>query len=60
MLKFLITGLIIYFIYQTFIKKPTLKEGQDHHRPDPSDHIPPSSSKKHDDDGEYIDYEEVE
>lgn len=61
MLKFLITGIIIYFIYQSFFKKPSLKEGQDNHRADPSDHIPPSSSKRNNDnEGEYIDYEEVE
>lgn len=61
MLKFFITGIIIYFIYQTFIKKPSLKEGRDQRRSDPSDHIQPSSSKNQDDDeGEYIDYEEVE
>jgi len=63
MLKLLITGLIIYFMYQTFFKKPSLKSGQDHHREDRVEGNPPSSSKKkyeNDDDGEYIDYEEVE
>lgn len=56
----LVTGLIIYFMYQTFIKKPTLKAGQDHHQEDKSDKAPPAPSKEVDDEGEYIDYEEVE
>ena len=59
MLKYFITGLIIYFVYQTFFKRPSLKAGQDNHRVDASDKVPPAPSKKNNED-EYIDYEEVE
>ncbi len=60
MLKLLVTGLIIYFMYQTFFKKPSLKAGKDHHLEDTSSEAPPAASKKNNDEGEYIDYEEVE
>ncbi len=60
MLKLLVTGLIIYFLYQTFFKKPALRQGQDHHLEDEADRKNRPSSSKGNDDDEYIDYEEVE
>ena len=46
MLKYFITGLIVYFIYQTFFKGPALKAGKDNRRVDESDQVPPAPSKK--------------
>lgn len=62
MLKFIVTGLIIYMVYRTFIKRPAIGKGnENNHRADYSNQVPPSSSKNNNDmEGEYIDYEEVE
>jgi len=61
MLKLIVTGLALYFLYYQLIKKPSLKKGPDnHHKEDYSNNVPPSSSRSSDHDGEYIDYEEVE
>ena len=61
MLKFLITGIIIYFVYK-YLFKPTLQQGQ----------APPNNisqegdieiktrKQQGEDEGEYIDYEEVD
>ena len=56
MLKLLITGALIYFIYRFFIAPPALDR-----RDDPSirqEGKQPDAEPGHDD--EYIDYEEVE
>lgn len=60
MLKLLITGLFIYFVYRFFIAPPALgnRSGQDH-----LDRQPPhgrGQTPDHDGGGEYIDYEEVD
>ena len=52
MLKLLLTGLIIYFIYRFFIKPVALNQAPDHKN------IPDTNT--HDVEGEYIDYEEVD
>ena len=49
MLKLLITGLIIYFIYQYFIASPALNRSS---TDDPA--------RIDEEDGDYIDYEEVD
>lgn len=54
MIKLLITGLIIYFIYRYFIAPPAIdKTGQ-------KQELHQQNSQGKGDDGEYIDYEEVD
>ena len=56
MLKLLITGALIYFVYRFFIAPPALgndQAGNDHIHSDPRQQAP-------DHDDEYIDYEEVD
>lgn len=61
MIKLLVTGVIVYFLYHTFYRRPSLKKGsENHHKEDYSNQVPPSSSRSKDMEGEYIDYEEVE
>lgn len=56
MIKFLITGLIIYGIYRFFIAPPVLDE-----RSGSSEDVHTSSPKRGDGKAdEYVDYEEVE
>ncbi|MEL7222701.1 MAG: hypothetical protein AAGJ93_15375 [Bacteroidota bacterium] len=52
MIKLLITGTLVYFIYRFFIAPPAIDE-----EPRSSSNQPPQENK-HDD--EYIDYEEVD
>ena len=56
MLKLLITGVIIYFLYKSFFGAPLLKNGNRSFIREQ----PKKGSKPTDDDSEYIDYEEVE
>lgn len=52
MLKLIITGLLIYFLYRSFFKKPnSIGTSQREER-----HI----NANEEDEGEYIDYEEVD
>jgi hypothetical protein len=51
--KWLIVGGAIYFIYRFFIARPAI----DQQAPDPSS---PAHGQDDDDEGEYIDYEEVD
>lgn len=61
MIKWLMTGLIIYAIYKFFFVAPALGRGDQHDRKRP---IEENQSHKHQDktknDGEYIDYEELD
>ena len=52
MLKLIITGLLIYFIYRSFFKKNSLGTSQQQKQ-----HI---DTQVEEDEGEYIDYEEVD
>lgn len=52
MLKLLLTSLIIYFIYRFFIKPIALNQAPEHKN------IPDTNNQ--DEEGEYIDYEEVD
>ena len=57
LLKWLITATIIYFIYKRYFALP-LPEKKDRHI---SQNKPnPTSKEKDSDEGEYIDYEEVD
>ena len=55
MLKFLITGALIYFVYRFFIAPPAIGN-QDAF----SDHQSHNKAKQSSHDDEYIDYEEVD
>ncbi|MCB0638600.1 MAG: hypothetical protein KDC54_18345 [Lewinella sp.] len=58
MLKLLITGFLIYFVYRYFIAPPALNNSSRH---DPIDGDQQWSNTSDDkDDGDYIDYEEVD
>ena len=58
MLKLLITGFLIYFVYRYFIAPPALDNSS---RRDPIDSDPHWTKSSDDtDDGDYIDYEEVD
>ena len=57
MIKFLITGLIIYFAYK-FMFRPSLNQGRQQQEGDIE--IRSSGKNPKADRGEYIDYEEVE
>jgi hypothetical protein len=52
MLKLIITGLLIYFLYRSFFKKTGIGTSQREDR-----HI---DTNKEEDEGEFIDYEEVD
>lgn len=56
MLKLLITGALVYFIYRFFIAPPAIDQEQE--RDQPMDQSQARQTSKHDD--EYIDYEEVD
>ena len=53
LLKWLIVGGAIYFIYRFFIARPAI----DQQKQDPPQ---PQPTQDNDDEGEYIDYEEVD
>ena len=61
MIKFLVTGLILYFMYK-FMFKSSLKEGQrqENIRQEGDIDIRRESKNPREDRGEFIDYEEVE
>ena len=61
MIKFLVTGLILYFMYK-FMFKPSLDGGQrqENIRPERDVDIRRESKNPRDDRGDFIDYEEVE
>ena len=52
-LKWLVTAVIVYFVYRRFIQPRQQVDASARQR-----HVPPQ--QKRDQDGEYIDYEEVE
>lgn len=54
-LKWLIMGLVVYFIYRNFIAPPKIDKGKSQ---DPQQLR--NEPKATDEDGEYIDYEEVD
>lgn len=54
MLKLLLTGTLVYFIYRFFIAPPAVGQGQNYN----DEPIQQSRSDQHDD--EYVDYEEVD
>lgn len=57
MLKLLITGALIYFVYRFFIAPPSI-DGSEPHSDSHVDQGHQQESSSHDD--EYIDYEEVD
>ncbi len=62
MVKFLVTGFILYFMYK-FMFKPSLKEGQQKpqdNRKEGDIDIRRASTNPREDRGDFIDYEEVE
>jgi len=61
MIKFLVTGLILYFMYK-FMFKPSLDEGQKQENIQPEGDIDIRRDDKNPraDRGDFIDYEEVE
>lgn len=62
MVKFLVTGFILYFMYK-FMFKPSLKEGQQKqqdNRKEGDIDIRRESTNPREDRGDFIDYEEVE
>ncbi|HMQ48308.1 MAG TPA: hypothetical protein PKA00_12845 [Saprospiraceae bacterium] len=61
MIKWLMTGLIIYAIYKFFFAGPALSSGdqRDRKRPIEDNHTSKQKDKSVND-GDYIDYEEVE
>lgn len=61
MVKFLVTGLILYFMYK-FMFQSSLKAGQrrENIRQEGDDDIRRESKNPREDRGEFIDYEEVE
>lgn len=58
MLKLLITGALVYFIYRFFIAPPAIDQEQEQEREQPMDTPQTRNTSNHDD--EYIDYEEVD
>lgn len=58
MFKLIITGLIVYFIYRFFIKTPALRPSEQD-QPTPI-HKESGNGPEPEDEGEYIDYEEVD
>lgn len=56
MLKLLITGALVYFIYRFFIAPPAIDQEQEHEQREDQPRM--RNTPNHDDD--YIDYEEVE
>ena len=56
MLKLLITGALVYFIYRFFIAPPAIDREQEREQPREQ----PRTRETPIDDDEYIDYEEVE
>jgi len=61
MIKFLVTGLILYFMYK-FMFNTSLKEGQkqENIRPEGDIDIRRDNKNPREDRGDFIDYEEVE
>ena len=63
MVKFIVTGLILYFMYK-FMFRPSLREGQQQRPQDQGQegdiHIRRDYKNPREDRGEFIDYEEVE
>ncbi len=60
-MKFLLTIGLIYLAYRIFFARPAIfpvVPPRDNFRPDPPPPPPPTRNKK--EDGEYIDYEEVD
>jgi len=53
MLKLIITGLLVYFFYRVFFDRPGLGSGR--RNPDRNIETP-----QEEDEGEYIDYEEID
>lgn len=53
MLKLIITGIIVYFLYRVFFDRPSLGSG----RSNPEKNI---DNPQEEDEGEYIDYEEID
>ena len=58
MLKFLITAIIIYYIYRFFIRQPAVGGARENDAPEIRDQ--PSRRSGTEDEGEYIDYEEID
>ncbi|WP_020538544.1 hypothetical protein [Lewinella cohaerens] len=55
MIKFILTGLLVYFVYRFFIAPPVIDQASEASRNTPKD-----EPKKANFDDEYIDYEEVD
>jgi hypothetical protein len=55
MLKFILTGLLVYFVYRFFIAPPVIDQGGATKNAPPQD-----ESRQANFDDEYIDYEEVD
>ena len=55
MIKFILTGLLVYFVYRFFIAPPVIDQGNNS-----NSHSSKEAPKQADFDDEYIDYEEVD
>ncbi|MCI5080373.1 MAG: hypothetical protein MRY78_01705 [Saprospiraceae bacterium] len=60
MLKLLILGGIIYFIYRFYIAPPSIGKGKQQGKVKQDARNDKAHEQHDDDDGEYIDYEEVD